>query len=202
MTITNGYATLTQVKSVDVLNFSDSTHDTNLELIIEGVPRSIDVEAGRIFYATASQTRYFTAKENDVLSVTDISSASGLAIYTDDDGDGVFENTWSSTDYVLAPYNALTDGEPAEFIETTRTGSYRFPVGVPRGVKITGTFGYPAIPPQIKYACIQQSARLYQRLKTALGVAGASATGTITFTMPKLDPDVEAMLKAYVKVQF
>lgn len=202
MTITNGYATLVQVKSVDVLNFSDSTHDTNLEMIIEGVSRAIDNKCGRFFYVTTSQSRYYTAKKDSKLAIDDISSTSGLVIATDDNGDATYENTWSSTDYYAAPYNASLDGRPFEFIETTPVGVYRFPVGIQKGVKVTATFGWAATPKPITYACILQSTREYQRLKTALGVAGSSATGTITFTMPKLDPDVEAMLQEYVKVQF
>src|SRR3990170_5661640 len=40
--LTNGYCTLAQVKSSDVLNFSNTTHDEILETIIEAVSRLID----------------------------------------------------------------------------------------------------------------------------------------------------------------
>lgn len=199
MTITNGYATLTEIKGADVLNFSNTDHDTILESVIEGASRAIDNWCGRHFYS-ASETRYYTARHPYRLRIHDLGSSSGLTIYTDLDGDGTYEYTWAATDYQLAPYNAATDGWPFTMIETTLLGNYQFPA-TRRGVKITSTaFGWPAVPKSINRACLLQAERLFKRYTTPLGQAGATTIGTIVMTMPALDTDVQAMLAPYKKV--
>lgn len=198
MAITNGYATLVQLKSTDVLSISDSNSDTNLETVIEAVSRLIDNTCGRHFYS-ASETRYYTADEGNLLFVDDIASTSGITIYTDEDGDGTYEITWASTDYELASYNAATDGWPFSMIETKPEGRYSFPT-LRKSTKITATFGWAAVPKPVTLACILQSAREYRRFKAILGVAGATSIGTTTLTMPSLDPDVEKLLSPYIKL--
>ena len=86
MTITNGYATLAQLKSADRLNVStsDSVSDTAIEGIITAVSRAIDLETARHFYkSTASEVRYFTPLETHRVFVGDIvSNKIGLHIGT------------------------------------------------------------------------------------------------------------------------
>jgi hypothetical protein len=198
MTITNGYATLTEVKGTDVLNFSNTDHDTILESVIEGVSRAIDNWCGRHFYS-ASETRYYTTKDPYCVRVHDISTASGLSVYTDIDGDGTFENTLASTDYNLAPYNALLDNWVYTRIEKTPLGLYIFPL-TRRGIKVTAAFGWPSVPKPINRACVLQSVRLFKRYTTPLGQAGATAIGTIVMQVPALDTDVMSLLAPYKRV--
>jgi hypothetical protein len=195
VTITNGYSTLSEIKSTDVLNFSNTDHDTILEAVIEGISRSIDNWTGQHFYS-ASETRYYTASDAYCLRVDGISTSSGLVIYTDVDGDGTYENTWAATDYQLAPYNASLEGLPYTKIETTILGSYWFP-STRKGVKITAAFGWAAVPKPINRACVLQATRLFKRYVTPLGQAGASSVGVITLSVPALDPDVTMLLAPY-----
>ena len=195
--LTNGYCTLAQVKSSDVLNFSNTTHDEVLETIIEAVSRLIDNWTARRFYS-ATETHYYTADEGNLIFTDDIATGSGLALLTDEDGDRTYEITWTTTDYDLTQFNASNDGWPYQMIETTPQGNYSFPA-TKKGVKVTGTFGWAAVPKPVVLACIMQSNRAYKRFNTALGQAGASAVGVITLTIPALDPDVEKLLCPYVK---
>ena len=196
--LTNGYCTLAQLKSSDVLNFSNTTHDEILETIIEAVSRLIDNKCARRFFS-ASETRYYTAERGDLIFVDDISTSSGLTLVTDEDGDRTYEITWAATDYDLTSFNASLDGWPYQMIEITPEGLYSFP-GTKKGVKITASFGWASVPKTIVLACILQSNRAYKRFNTALGQAGASAIGTITLTIPALDPDVEKLLTPYVRL--
>ena len=84
-------------------------------------------------------------------------------------------------------------------IETTPEGDYSFP-GTKKGVKVTASFGWAAVPKTVTLACILQSNREYKRFNTALGQAGASSVGVITLTIPALDPDVEKLLGPYVRL--
>ena len=196
--LTNGYATVAQVKGADVLNFSTTAHDEILETIIEAVSRLIDNATARQFYSS-TETRYYTAEDNYSLDVDDIASASGITIETDLNGDGVYEYTWASTDYALGGYNDLAKGWPYTSIETTPQGLYTFSKQR-KGNKITAPYGWAAAPKTINLACIMQSNRAYKRFDTALGVAGSSAMGAITLSIPGLDPDVEQLIRPYMRL--
>lgn len=198
MSITNGYSSLSEIKGADVLNFSNTDHDTILESVIEGVSRAIDNWCGRHFYS-ASETRYYTAKDPYCVRVHDIASVSGLTIQTDIDGDGVFENTLLSTDYNLAPYNALLENWVFTKIEKTPLGLNTFPL-TRKGVKVTASFGWASIPKPINRACVLQAERIFKRYTTPLGQAGATAIGTIVMTMPAIDKDVISLIEPYKKI--
>ena len=70
MAITNGYATLTQVKAA--LRISDNTDDTLLEGVIESASRLIDGFAMRNFYQSGTVARLFTAVEDLYVQTDDI----------------------------------------------------------------------------------------------------------------------------------
>jgi hypothetical protein len=194
--LTNGYCTLAQLKSADVLNKATTTaSDEILETIIEAVSRLIDNSTARQFFTT-TETRYYRAKNSYCVEVDDIATSSGVAIDIDLNGDGVYEYTLAETDYYLGGYNDISKGFPYSFIETSQNAQYTFSTAK-RGVKVTASFGWAAVPKTITLACILQCNREYKRFNTALGQAGASAVGTITLTIPALDPDVEKLLQPY-----
>lgn len=196
--LTNGYCTLSQLKSSDVMNFTTTAHDEILETIIEAVSRLIDNATARQFFST-TETRYYRAKDSYCVEVDDIASSSGVTIDIDLNGDGIYEYTLASTDYNLGGYNDISKGFPYSLIETTPAAQYTFSTAK-RGVKVTASFGWAAVPKPITLACILQANREYQRFKTALGVAGTTATGQITLDIPALDPDVEKLLQQYKRL--
>jgi hypothetical protein len=209
MTITNGYCTLADIKHSNRLNFNDtdSASDEMLEGIIEAVSRSIDDQCNRIFYIYNSgnvQARRFTAIDNEVLFPGDMCSASSdsdVIIQIDTNGDGTYDDTFASDDYVLDPYNAEELGVPYQKIEVSSVGQYLFPKGVKRGVKVTAKWGWPVTAPlPIKQACILQSERLFKRFSTPLGSESMTALGRMTMTIPSLDPDVQMLISRYKKV--
>lgn len=191
------YASIGELKTSDRLNITDTASDNVLTDVVEAVSRWIEDMTGRQF-SPVTETRYYTAQARDVLWPDDISASAGLLIYTDDDGDGVYENTWAATDYNLRPYNPKS-GWPYEAIEITPNGNYYFP-STKKGVKITAAFGWPSVPLQIKQACILQSERLFKRFATPLGSSGMSALGEVRLTIPAADGDVLALLAPFMRV--
>jgi len=196
MAIVNGYATLTEVKSR--LDITDSTSDTELEQVIEAVSRGIDQWISHRrgvtqFYAIASSARYFTAYEGGRVVVDDFHAIASLK--TDDDGDGVYENTWATTDYWRWPYNAAAKTQPWEMIEVSYNGDEIFPL-IPRAVEVTATWGYSATTPDvINEACIIASIRLWKRRDAPFGVAGAPALGQMVAITPLLkDADIADLM--------
>jgi len=173
LTITNGYCTLAEVKlrvwPTDAA--ANSTEDTLLEDMVMAASRTIDNDTSRRFFTTSSdETRTYQATSFDSLCFIDILSVTSLK--TDDDGDGVYETTWATTDFFLAPFTAALDGKPYTVIHTTPNGSYTFPVGAYAGVQVVGKFGYSSTAPKdIKEAVLVRCLIEYQG-KNAFGGMG------------------------------
>lgn len=199
MTITNGYATLLELKErLFPTGLSDTHDDPALEQVITGVSRWIDAYCRRRFYA-ASETRYFTAADRKLCFVEDLLTVTTLS--TDEDGDRTYETTWTATDYDLEPYNAALEGQAAPYthIRVAPNGTHYFP-STRKGVKIVGSFGYASTtPPLVKEACLLQSIRTFKRKDAPFGVAGSAEMGQLV-VIPKLDPDVAMMLRSLRKV--
>ncbi len=194
MTITNGYATLDQVRR-RLVDTSLPVKDNDLETVIEGVSRFVDKDRGRRFYA-ASETRYYVPVSNDLVVIDDLLSLTTLK--TDADADGTFEQTWTSSDYLLVPYNASTDGEPYTSIERVFQGSLLFPMGFRwsragartqigfRSVEVVGSFGYIAsTPAAVHEFCVLVSMRIWQRREALFGsvVTAKSVTQIVGLNM-------------------
>jgi hypothetical protein len=203
MAITNGYATLTDVKSAFRVPSDDTVDDSLLEIAIEAASREIDGYTERIFYNAGTATRVyvpqdsFTTQIDDLVSLTTLKSSS----------DGVsFDQTWSAGDYQLEPLNNISGGltgHPSTRIRAI--GSLVFPLWDPRNinahqatVQVTGVWGWSAIPHAVKQACIILSMRQFKRFDTPLGFSmdelGALRIG-------RIDPDVEKLLMPFKKVR-
>lgn len=197
MTITNGYATLSELKEAERLNIAVTTYDTAIEGVIEAVSRAIDLQCARFFWKdTNDGTYYFNAYEHNQLLIGDFVSITTLS--TDDSANRSYQAWTVDTDFDLWPYNASADGIPYSMIEVAPTSGKRFPIGVGKGVKIVGKRGWPAVPKPIKEACIIWSMRTYKRYATPLGVSAMTALGEMSVKVPPPDPDVAHLLSPYV----
>lgn len=188
MAIVNGYTTLDTIKKRIAIDTTDTADDTELERIVTAVSRAIDNYCGRRFYAVV-ETRYYTARYGERLPVDDLLSITTLQT---DHGDRSYQITWDTSDYDLCPANAALDGEPYWEIRTTLSGAYSFPIGVPRGVKITGSFGYSAsTPPVVEDACLAQCKLEFDARHSASGMEGG---GINPSTNVSLHPFVQRIL--------
>lgn len=198
MAITNGYATLADVKAA--LRITDSVDDSLIEISIESASREIDGFCNRIFYSTTG-TRVFQNDDSFVCQTDDIVSITTLKTSVD----GVtYSQTWSASDYQLEPLNGVSGGivQPATRIRAV--GDYLFPIWSVTGVynnfaavQVTGVFGWSAVPMAVKQACILLAMRQFKRYDSPLGVAGFGDLGAIR--VGRVDPDVEALLQPYRK---
>ena len=112
MAITNGYATLNELKGY--LSISDSTDDTLLEDLIEAASRSIDRIANRRFYLDSSASaRLYRAYSDIFVYVDDIGTTSGLVVAIDENGNGTYTKTLTlNTDFILDPLTASSLNRP------------------------------------------------------------------------------------------
>lgn len=193
MAITNGYATLAEVKAV--LRLTDNTDNALLEQAIEGASRRIDGYCNRFFYQTAQTPIRLYARYLYHLTVQDLSSTN-ITLKTDDDGDGVYEDTWVlNTDYILEPTNAPLQSRPYTMIRAV--GGKSFPLftepDLP-GVQVTAAWGWPSVPNDVREACVLLSIRGFARYNAALGVVGF---GDMALQVRSVDPDVRDLLQPY-----
>jgi len=197
MPITNGYCTLLEFKYRFYPTDSDDLLDDRvIESVITAVSREIDEYCHRRFWKnTANEVRYFTAAWGNLLLCDDIVSITGVA--TDDDGDRTYSNSLAATDYDLEPYNAALDGIPYNRMRIAPNSSQAF-LTSQRGNKLTGIFGWNAVPSQVNEACLIQSIRLFKRKDAPFGVMGTGEMGQVV-TLTSLDPDVKMLLEPFVK---
>ncbi len=171
--------------------------DNEIRMAIPAASRGIDEYCGRTFSTGGTaDVRYFTPYDPRVVEIDDLITAG--AVMSDYDGDGVFEATWATTDYVLEPYNAVTVGKPYETLRIHPRGNQRFSMW-PGSVQITGQFGWSAPPAGVKQATMIMATRLVQRARQApFGVVGVGFDN-ISVRIPSVDPDVRFLLEPYVK---
>lgn len=205
MAITNGYATLSDVKAS--LRISDSVDDTLLELAIESASRSIDEFTGRVFYSQGTAVRFYAADTAEFVTIDDLITISELATAGTSAND--FSVVWSGysngspTDYQLEPLNnsAAVDGVVQPVTGIRARTNYAFPtLGNIALVRVTGTWGWSAVPTAIKQATVIQAARYFKRNDSPLGVLSAPDLGYIRVGS-RLDPDVEMMISGYRRVR-
>lgn len=203
MAITNGYTTLTAMKTF--LSISDNSDDTLLESLIESASRSIDKIANRRFYLDANASaRQYRAYNEVLVFVDDIGSTTNLVVALDEDGDGTFETPLTlNTDYLLDPLTAPALGRPYTNLTMVNT-AYTWPVfpgmfsnGLRPGVQVTARWGWPSVPDDIETACQILTADLYKRKDSPGGILGLGDLGAVR--MSPLGRDVTAMVRAYRK---
>jgi hypothetical protein len=199
VTITNGYATLAQVKSA--LRISDSVDDSLLEMAVESASRLIDGYCGRSFYSQGSAVRYYAPDNPYLVQVDDLSSET-VTVKTSSAADANFDVTWETTDIQLEPLNGRTAGQAWPFTRIRAVGDYLWPSDEygEATVQLTGVFGWPGgTPINVTQAAVIQSSRIFKRLDSPLGVAGFGDMGAIRVGRG-LDPDVAQLVEPYRKM--
>lgn len=184
------YCILEEIKNE--LGIDNSNDDDLIQRKIKAVKTAIDDYCHRSFESTAA-TKYYDGCASP-LFIDDLITVTTFSL--DEDGDGTYESTLTTSDYVLRPSN----NTPKTYVEINPNGDYGgFANGIPDGVKIVGTWGYSTVPEPIHEAAIIQTCRLYKRKDSAFqDVVGTPELGTFN-VYKALDPDVKQMLKQYVK---
>lgn len=194
MAITNGYATLQQIKAA--VRISDAIDDALLEMAVESASRMIDAECDRNFYSSGTATRDFVPSDPYTVDTDDLTSI--VSVKLDDAGDGLFPITLAASDYQTEPLNQRVSGNPYPIYRLRMIGDYLLPIwGKQATVRIQGVYGFTPVPVQITQACVIQASRLYKRADSPLGVAGFGDMGAIR--VGKVDPDVAMLIRPFKK---
>lgn len=190
------YLTLDEAKRWTGVPVSD--HQTeDLEDAISAVEREIEQYCQRKFSQSASEARDFEAKNSTLLSFGPFNDVVTVSAVVTDNGDGTFATT--VTGYELEPRNR-TGPETRPYTAIRRiSGSWPTASASDERqarVRVTGVWGWPAVPAPVKQATRIQVARIFKRTDSPFGVAGVSEFGVMRLTA-RLDPDVQHMLDPY-----
>jgi hypothetical protein len=199
MAISNGYATLADVKAALRIPTGDTQDDSLLEISIEAASRQIDGFCERVF-TQSTATRIYRPTDVFTVDIDDLQTLTFLK--TDSDGSGVFSTTWSATDYQLNPLNGISGGIRSPYTQIRAVGEYLFPIYEPQNVnaneasvQIAGVWGFATIPTAIKQATIILSMRQFKRYDSPTGVMGFGDLGVMR--VGAVDPDISALLMPF-----
>lgn len=197
MAMTNPYASLAQVKAA--LRISDNVDDTLLEMAIESASRAIDEYTNRNFYNAGTAVRYYAPNDSFNVTIDDLVSLTTLE--TMSDTDQVYNTTWTANDYQLEPLNGIADGITQPYTHIRAIGDYTYlTLGGEATIKVTGVWGWNAVPIQVTQAAVIQSSRIYKRLDSPLGIIsgelGSMRVGS------RIDPDVAQLVDGLRKIRF
>lgn len=196
MAITNGYATLSEAKARLGIPVADTGDDSIIENIIEAASRQIDKFCNRQFFQNVAQVRYYTAASDVLVFIDDCVSISAVA--TDRNLDRTWGTVVAVSDTELAPLNASVLGFPYTELRMKPLASNEFDLGLDL-IKITGTWGWPAVPDAVNEACLLLTSRLFRRKDSPFGVTGGGEVGT-QIVISGVDPDIQNLLAPYRKI--
>lgn len=182
-------------RAKETIGTSGYSHaDGDLAMALASASRTVDQLTGRRFWLDddATSVRYYTAGCQTDVDIDDLVALTTLE--TDLSGDGTYETTWAATDYQLGPINNPADGLPYTTIRKKRLGARLFPAGIENGVKVTGQFGWSAVPPQVQNATLILAGRYMKRPREApFGIVGIESMVRLSRT----DPDLYNLLSPF-----
>lgn len=183
----SAYVTLEEAR--EAIGTGVASDDRLLQLALNTASRWIDKHCGRVFYASEAATvRIYTPEWRDLLLIDDATVVTKVEIDRDD------KDIWSE----ITSSNWTTEPKDSDSITSLRirgwsteafTDGYR--------VRVTGTFGHPLVD-EAKQACLFLLGRYFKRKDAPFGIAGSADTGIMR--LPRRDPDVEALLAPYVRM--
>ena len=214
MAISDAYATAAEYRAAT--DKVDTSEDAAILTDLTAVSRMIELELGRFFNKDASdvardfiafasgpvypeaENPWRWARGSKTLELgCDLATVTSVVV--DDDGDGTPETTVTTGNYQLWPLNADKGPEArpyrALFIPEWSTRS-AWPSS--RIVRITGKFGWPAVPGAIKAATIQLTAIL--RIETPRAEARVSELGQLVQMSPKAMGIVHDLKRNYSRI--
>lgn len=185
---TNTYVSMAELKTS--LAITEQFADADVTLAVSAASRAVDQFCSRTFYVgTPGEVRKYTPQDAGYVVLDDFTAVTAVS----DNG-----NTLALTQsYNLQPANAAAIGRPYTGIGSSY--SYFFQMGFPDSFVVTGTFGWPAVPDQVKSATSILAARLLRRSREAtFGVIGIGFDGAAV-RIGSSDPDIAMMLERLVR---
>ena len=194
MALTNAYASLIQLKSA--IGIADGIDDPMLEMAIESASRQIDSYTERYFYNAGTAVKIFSPIDNYVCPTEDFITLT--KVETSEDGES-WDTEWTAADWQAEPLNGRSGGLVTSYTQIRAIESYLFPYRNGEAtVRLTGTWGWSAVPIAITQATIILASRIFKRLDSPLGII-SNDLGSMRVGF-RLDPDVQHLIDPYRKI--
>lgn len=180
-----------------------STFDTDITTACSAASRGIEQACGRRFWADSDATsvRYYGPPHSGpVLFIDDLVTLG--SVKTDTSGGTTFGTTLAeNTDFVLEPLNAAaeTPAWPYTQVRLHPSGTGYWPQ-YPRSIKITGKFGWPAVPQEIVRATTILAIKLFKRQDSPFGIFTAGVDEVTAMRIATSDPDVRFLIQPYTRM--
>jgi len=190
----NFYCSVEQLKSR--LGITDTADDFELQLAVQAAGAEVERMTGRFFWNETGVRTYRNHSIYD-MEIDDLVTITELA--TDQDGDGIYETVWTSSQYQLEvtehEYNQTAKGEWWPYTKIQA-------LGVPGGnylpyvwawshqdrVQVTGTFGWLTVPVMVRQSALMIAADFFKQKDAPVGLA-----------LSEYGPQIAAMLSRYVR---
>lgn len=194
------YCGLEELK--DRLGITDNADDSSAQMAIQAASGWINEYCGSHFYRL-TETRTFQPHDIWQLNIDPLVAVTALNV--DTVGNGTFDQAWTlNTDYALKfgrdSYNLNAAGvaRPYRKVQVLQAGKW-FPPVWPYShldrVQVTGTWGWPAVPPTVTQACLTLAAQWFKEKDAPFGIAGTAETGLLRI---QTNPWVTEMLRPYI----
>lgn len=192
------YASTAQIKAA--LRITDAVDDTLINMAGSAASELIDGYCGRSFGTVTSSTRYFAPTDLYVLQIDDL-AGTAITIQSSSNADQTYDVTFAVKDYQLEPLNSISEGLAFPFTRIRATDDYSWSVFDGEATaKITGVWGWPAVPASVSQAAVIQGSRIFTRLQSPLGIAGFGDMGVVRVSR-QLDPDVAQLVEPFRKMR-
>ena len=195
--MTDTYITLAELKGALSITSLDTTEDAALNSVLSSA-------AGAV---TAYCDRYFGQVGTDASPVARIFPTVGRLVLIDDlvsmfdveldsSGDGDTYATLGTAAVVALPLNADTLDPARPYTSLAAKTSTSFPAG--SCARVTGVWGWPAVPAPIQDATLLQAVRLYSSKNVPLGIVGGMDVSPMRLGTG-LHPDARQLCEPYVR---
>lgn len=179
------------------MRITDHVDDAQLARAVTASSRTIDRHCRRQFgLVAAPEPRIYTPRWSRtrgwLVPIDDLMTTVGLIVEVDTAGDGTYA-TPLPAGYVLSQRNAQQKGKPWTDLLITRSAAV-CPRGIEGEFRVTGRFGWTAVPGTVVTASLLQGSRLAVRRDAPFGVAGSPDAGSEMRLLAKVDPDVAVLL--------
>jgi len=186
------YADLSEVKDSLQLSESDTQYDAAITRILTSIDTEINNHCHRTFtLAESASARKFPAQTATRVFIDDVSAADGLVVEVGSSGGWT---TVDEDDYECNPINGILNGEPWPVTNLVAMGGFSWPSRSLYRVRVTGIWGWPAIPGPVKEAAVLLAVRTLKRPDAPFGVTFGDL-GSIQVQLR--DPDITTKLDPY-----
>lgn len=193
MALGDAYAQVADLK--ERMDIGDTIDDDRLAAALISASGEINQWCGRQFNdAGSASARVFRPVSSTLVVTEDFHTTTGLTVVVDSGVTGTYDETWTSTDYLLEPANGVVAGVPGWPYNRLVGVTYTFPRTTRPVVQVTARWGWAAVPAQVEEACLLIAAESFKLADAPFGAGGVGEFGPVRV---RITPRAQGLLIPY-----